>query len=207
MSPKEKAEKIRLILEDLYPEVPIPLDHKDAYTLLVAMILSAQCSDIRVNKITPALFEKADNPYDMVKLGAQKIKDIIHPCGLSSTKSQSIWKLSQVLINKYEGKIPNTLENLESLPGVGHKTSSAMMIHIFKKPAFPVDTHIHRLAKRWGLSNGKNVKKTEADLKKVFPKKLWSKLHLQIVYFGREQCPAKKHDPQKCPICSWASDQ
>lgn len=200
-----KADKVRhiiAILEDLYPETPIPLDHKDAYTLLVAVVLSAQCTDERVNQITPLLFARADNPYDMVKLSVEEIKEIIRPCGLSPMKSKGIYGLSEIIINKHNGEVPSTFEELEALPAVGHKTASVVMSQAFGYPAFPVDTHIHRLAYRWGLSTGKSVEQTEKDLKRLTPKELWNKLHLQIIFFGREYCPARGHNPETCPICS-----
>ncbi|MCC6818058.1 MAG: endonuclease III [Bacteroidia bacterium] len=202
MKKKEKLEFILNTLENLYPEVPIPLDHKDAYTLLIAVLLSAQCTDVRVNTITPTLFAEADNPKDMVKLSVEQIRDIIKPCGLSPAKSKAIFGLSEILNAKYKGQVPATFEALEELPGVGHKTASVVMSQAFGFPAFPVDTHIHRLAERWGLSNGKNVEQTEKDLKRLIPQNLWNKAHLQIIYFGREYCPARGHDPLKCPICS-----
>lgn len=190
------------ILDDLYPTTPIPLDHKDPYTLLVAVLLSAQCTDERVNKVTPDLFELADNPFDMARQEVDDIKAIIRPCGLSPRKSKAISDLSQILIEEYEGTVPESFSALEALPGVGHKTASVVMSQAFGVPAFPVDTHIHRLAYRWGLSTGKNVVKTEADLKRLFPRESWNKLHLQIIFFGREYCPARGHKPEECPICS-----
>lgn len=199
---KEKAEAIQQILEDLYPETPIPLDHTSPYTLLVAVLLSAQCTDERVNKVTPALFELADNPFDMAKQKVEDIKAIIRPCGLSPRKSQAIYDLSNILIEKYDGEVPQSFEALEELPGVGHKTASVVMSQAFGVPAFPVDTHIHRLAYRWTLSTGKNVDKTEKDLKRIFPEEVWNKLHLQIIFFGREYCPARGHKIEECPICS-----
>jgi endonuclease III len=199
---KDKATQIATILEELYPETPIPLDHKDAYTLLISVLLSAQCTDVRVNQVTPFLFEKADNPYKMIQLEVSEIRDIIKPCGLSPRKSQAIFDLSHILIDKYKGEVPNTFEALEELPCVGHKTASVVMSQWFGVPAMPVDTHIFRLATRWGLSDGKNVEKTEADLKDLFPKKIWNKLHLQIIFFGREYCPARGHVAETCPICS-----
>ena len=202
MRKKDKAAQIAAILEELYPTTPIPLEHKDAYTLLISVLLSAQCTDVRVNQVTPFLFKKADNPFKMIELEVEEIKAIIRPCGLSPRKSQAIFDLSHILINKYKGEVPNTFEALEELPGVGHKTASVVMSQWFGVPAMPVDTHIHRLAVRWGLSEGKNVVQTEMDLKAVFPKKLWNKLHLQIIFFGREYCPARGHDAEKCPICS-----
>lgn len=198
----ERAIEIAKILEDLFPEVPVPLDHKDPYTLLIAVLLSAQCTDERVNQITPKLFELADNPFDMANQDVNEIKDIIRPCGLSPRKSKAISELSKILVEKYFGKVPEDMEALESLPGVGHKTASVVMSQAFGHPAFPVDTHIHRLAYRWCLSTGKNVEKTEKDLKKIFPEEIWNKLHLQIIFFGRKYCPARGHDPNKCPICS-----
>jgi endonuclease III len=199
---QEKATAIAVILEALYPEVPIPLDHKDHYSLLVAVLLSAQCTDVRVNQVTPFLFEKADNPYDMVKLSVEEIREIIKPCGLSPKKSKAIFELSHILIEQHGGSVPEDWAALEALPGVGHKTASVVMSQGFGHPAFPVDTHIHRLATRWGLTNGKNVETTEKDLKNLFPKETWNKLHLQIIFFGREYCPARGHDAGKCPICS-----
>lgn len=190
------------ILEELYPTTPIPLDHKDPYTLLVAVLLSAQCTDERVNQVTPDLFELADNPFEMARQRVEDIKAIIRPCGLSPRKSKAISDLSNILVEEYDGKVPESFSALEELPGVGHKTASVVMSQAFGVPAFPVDTHIHRLAFRWGLSTGKNVVKTEKDLKRLFPKESWNKLHLQIIFFGREYCPARGHDPRKCPICS-----
>lgn len=202
MTMKQKATKIARILDELYPDTPIPLRHDDAYTLLVAVVLSAQCTDARVNQITPALFARADNPADMIKLPVEEIREIIKPCGLSPSKSKAIWGLSKILVEQYGGQVPQSFEALEALPGVGHKTASVVMSQAFGVPAFPVDTHIHRLAARWGLSDGKNVEKTERDLKAIFPEKTWNKLHLQIIYFGREYCPARGHKPEECPICS-----
>ena len=195
-----KKERIRFIIEELekkYPKVPIPLDHKDPYTLLIAVLLSAQCTDVRVNKITPILFKRADNPYDMVKMSVEEIKDIIRPCGLSPMKSNGIYGLSKILIDKHKGKVPANFELLEQLPAVGHKTASVVMSQAFNIPAFPVDTHIHRLLYRWKISTGKNVKKTEEDAKKVFPIELWNKLHLQIIWYGREYSPARGWDINK----------
>lgn len=202
ISRQEKANIIVEMLENLYPETPVPLDHKDPYTLLVAVLLSAQCTDERVNKVTPHLFELADNPFDMSKQTVEDIKQIIRPCGLSPRKSKAIYDLSHILLEKYDGEVPQSFEALEELPGVGHKTASVVMSQAFGVPAFPVDTHIHRLAWRWTLSTGKNVEKTERDLKKLFPRDLWNKLHLQIIFFGREFCPARGHNPFECPICS-----
>ena len=199
---KEKAAFVHETLERLYPTTPIPLDHQDPFTLLVAVLLSAQCTDARVNTVTPHLFEAADNPFDMVQLDVDHIKGIIRPCGLSPRKSKAIHNLSQILIDKYDGEVPKSFEALEELPGVGHKTASVVMAQAFGVPAFPVDTHIHRLAYRWTLSTGKNVDKTEKDLKRLFPEESWNKLHLQIIFFGREYCPARGHNPSECPICS-----
>src|SRR6056300_1192128 len=199
-----KADKVRhiiAILEDLYPETPIPLDHKDPYTLLVAVVLSAQCTDERVNQITPLLFARADNPYDMVKLSVEEIKDIIRPCGLSPMKSKGIYGLSEIIINKHKGEVPSTFEELEALPGVGHKTASVVMSQAFNYPAFPVDTHIHRLAQRWKLTSGKSVVQTERDLKRHFAKERWNALHLQIIYYGREHCSARSCFGLECQIC------
>ena len=196
------AKAIQKILDQLFPETPIPLKHTDPYTLLIAVLLSAQCTDERVNKVTPLLFAKASTPQEMIRLSIAEITEIIHPCGLKNTKAKAIWNLSKILIEKHHGKVPASFEALEALPGVGHKTASVVMSQAFKHPAFPVDTHIHRLAKRWGLSSGKSVEQTEEDLKKLFPKKSWNKLHLQIIYFARKYCPARGHDPKKCPICS-----
>ena len=203
MTEKEKkVNDIMHILEELYPRTPVPLDHKDAYTLLIAVLLSAQCTDKKVNEITPLLFERADNPWDMVNMTIEEIKEIIRPCGLSPAKSKAIYNLSQILIDKYNAEVPEDMDALETLPGVGHKTASVVMAQAFGHPAFPVDTHIHRLAYRWKLSNGKNVTQTEKDLKRLFPKDKWNKLHLQIIFYGREYCPAKRHDPNECMICS-----
>ena len=198
----EKVKDIIRILEKLYPDPPIPLHHKDAYTLLVSVLLSAQCTDERVNKTTPFLFARADNPFDMVKMSPEEIREIIKPCGLSPMKSKGIYGLSQILIEKYNGEVPDTFEALEALPAVGHKTASVVMTQWFGKPAFPVDTHIHRLAHRWGLSNGKSVEQTEKDLKRLIPENKWNTAHLQMIYFGREYCPARGHVWQDCPICS-----
>ncbi len=197
MTKKERVDFVINTLEELYPETPIPLNHKDTYTLLIAVLLSAQCTDARVNKITPLLFAEADNPYDMVKLGLDRIADIIRPCGLTPMKSKGIYGLSQILIDKYNGEVPNDIEALETLPAVGHKTASVVMSQGFGVPAFPVDTHIHRLMYRWNLSNGKSVQQTEKDAKRLFPKELWNKLHLQIIYYGREYSPARGWDINK----------
>ncbi|MCQ2092881.1 MAG: endonuclease III [Fibrobacter sp.] len=201
----KRTEKIAFInqkLDELFPNPPIPLNFKDPYTLLVAVALSAQCTDARVNVVTKELFKVADTPAKMVALGVEKIAEYIKTCGLYQNKSKNIFKLSQILVEKYNGEVPRTFEELEALPGVGHKTASVMMIHAFKTPAFPVDTHIHRLAARWGLSDGSTVEKTEADLKKIFPPEDWEKKHLQIILFGRTYCKAMGHKPEHCPICS-----
>ncbi len=202
LSAKEKAPLISDILESLYPETPVPLDHKDPYTLLVAVLLSAQCTDVRVNLTTPALFALADNPFDMMHQDVLQVQEIIRPCGLSPRKSKAIVELSKMLVEKYDGVVPADFNKLEEFPGVGHKTASVVMAQAFGVPAFPVDTHIHRLAYRWTLSTGKSVEKTEKDLKRLFPKEKWNKLHLQIILFGREYCSARQHDPKQCPICS-----
>jgi endonuclease-3 len=197
MTKKEKAQYIMTELEKLYPEVPVPLDHKDPYTLLIAVLLSAQCTDVRVNKITPALFALADNPFDMIKLTVEEIRAIIRPCGLSPRKSAAIHELSHILIAKYNGDVPNDLDLLEELPGVGHKTASVVVAQAYGVPAFPVDTHIHRLLIRWGITKGKNVVETEKDAKKVFPRDLWNKLHLQIIFYGREYSPSRSPKLEK----------
>ena len=197
MTKKEKADFVRDTLEELYPVVPVALDHTDPYTLLVAVLLSAQCTDKRVNLVTPQLFALASNPYDMVKLSVEEIKEIIRPCGLSPAKSKGIYGLSEKLINEQNGEVPADMDYLETLPGVGHKTASVVMSQAFGVPAFPVDTHIHRLMTRWGLTTGKNVTKTEADAKRLFPEESWNKLHLQIIYYGREYSPARGMDLRK----------
>lgn len=200
-----KKEKVQFVMDELqkrYPNPPVPLNHKDPYTLLISVLLSAQCTDERVNKITPLLFAQADNPYDMVKLTQQDIQQIIRPCGLSPMKSKGIYGLSHILIDKYNGEVPADMNQLEELPAVGHKTASVVMSQAFGVPAFPVDTHIHRLMYRWTLTNGKNVAQTEKDAKRLFPESTWNDLHLQIIYFGREFCPARGHNPLECPICS-----
>jgi endonuclease-3 len=191
MTKKEKAKYIIDELEKLYPETPVPLDHSDAYTLLISVLLSAQCTDVRVNQITPLLFARANNPFDMIKLSIEEIKEIIRPCGLSPMKSKGIYGLSHILIDKYGGEVPQSFEALEELPAVGHKTASVVMSQAFGVPAFPVDTHIHRLLIRWGITGGKNVVETEKDAKKIFPRELWNKLHLQIIFYGREYSPAR----------------
>lgn len=201
MNKKDKVEFVITKLEELYPVIPIPLDHKDAYTLLVAVLLSAQCTDVRVNQVTPALWDLADNPFEMAKQAVEDIKAIIRPCGLSPQKSKAISVLSSMLVEKYNGEVPQSFEQLEELPGVGHKTASVVMSQAFGVPAFPVDTHIHRLMYRWNLTNGKNVVQTEKDAKRLFPEDLWNRLHLQIIFFGREYCPARSHKVETCPIC------
>jgi endonuclease-3 len=202
MTKKEKVRDIITILNQLYPHPQAPLKHKDAYTLLISVLLSAQCTDERVNKTTPGLFSRADNPWDMVKLSVDEIREIIKPCGLSPMKSKGIHGLSKILIDRYDGQVPNTFDDLESLPAVGHKTASVVMTQWFGIPSFPVDTHIHRLAYRWGLSTGKRVEQTEKDLKRLVPREEWSHMHLQMIYFGREYCPARRHRWTACPICS-----
>ena len=200
-----KSERVALILErlqELYPNPPIPLHHTDTYTLLVAVLLSAQCTDERVNQVTPALWKLADNPFAMAKVPVDDIQKIIRPCGLSPQKSKAISKLSQILVEKYDGEVPTDMAALEELPGVGHKTASVVMAQAFGEPAFPVDTHIHRLAQRWGLTSGKNVVQTERDLKRLFPRDKWNSLHLQIIYYGREYCSARGCDGTRCPICT-----
>ena len=205
MKRSEKAERIAKLLDELYPLPPVPLEHVDPYTLLIAVLLSAQCTDKRVNEVTPQLFARASTPEEMLGLSVPQIRAIIKPCGLSPAKSKNIRALSKILVEKHSGRVPRSFEELEALPGVGHKTASVVMAQAFGVPAFPVDTHIHRLAARWGLSSGKNVEQTEADLKKLFAPEDWGKVHLQIIYFGREHCPARAHDLERCPICSWAA--
>ena len=202
MNKEERFIYINKELEKLYPETPIPLDHHSNYTLLVAVLLSAQCTDVRVNQVTPELFSLADNPFDMALIKPSKIRKIIKPCGLSPKKSKAIAELSKILCNEHEGEVPESFEALEALPGVGHKTASVVMSQGFNHPAFPVDTHIHRLAQRWRLSKGKNVKQTEKDLKKGFPMDDWNRLHLRIIYYGREHCTARGCDGRVCFICS-----
>lgn len=201
----KKAERVQFILDTLeqyYPETPIPLNHTNAYTLLVSVLLSAQCTDERVNQITPLLFEKANNPADMLKLSVEEIQQIIRPCGLSPMKSKGIYGLSQMIMELHNGEVPASFEALEAMPGVGHKTASVVMSQAFGVPAFPVDTHIHRLAYRWRLSAAKSVEETERDLKRLIPKDRWNKAHLQIIFMGREFCPARGHIIEKCPVCS-----
>ena len=204
----KKSEKVQFVLdtlEELYPTVGVPLDHKDEYTLLVAVLLSAQSTDKKVNEITPILFEKADTPKKMILLSIDEIREIIKPIGLSPQKSKAIWNLSHILIEKFDSTVPDNFEDLESLPGVGHKTASVVMAQAFNVPAFPVDTHIHRLMKRWGLSSGKSIDQTEKDCKRLFPKEKWNKLHLQIIFYGREYSPARGFNPLNSPIDSFLS--
>jgi endonuclease-3 len=205
MKRAEKAEKIRTLLEELYPEVPVPLDHRDPFTLLVAVVLSAQSTDKKVNQITPALFAEGPDPARMAALPVDRIRELIREIGLAPTKAKNVKALSQQLLERHAGQVPQSFEELEALPGVGHKTASVVMAQAFGVPAFPVDTHIHRLAARWGLSSGKNVATTERDLKRAFPRESWNRLHLQIIFFGREHCPARSHDLSACPICGWAA--
>lgn len=201
MTRQQRADLVRARLQALYPDPPIPLDHEDPYTLLIAVLLSAQCTDLRVNKVTPALFALADRPEKMVKVPVEKIREIIRPCGLSPRKSQAIAALSRILVSEYGGQVPEDMDQLEALPGVGHKTASVVMSQAFGHPAFPVDTHIHRLAQRWGLTRGKNVAQTESDLKKLFPSDCWNDLHLQIIFYGREFCTARGCDGTVCELC------
>jgi endonuclease-3 len=204
---EEKARRIQLQFDELYPELVAPLRHEDPYTLLIAVLLSAQCTDVRVNQVTPKLFARAATPRAMLKLSVEEIREIIRPCGLSPSKAKAIAELSRVLVDDYDGQVPKTFEALEALRGVGHKTASVVMVQAFGIPALPVDTHIHRLAARWGLSQGKNVEQTERDLKKLFARETWGRVHLQFIYFGREYCPARGHDLGACPICSWAASK
>jgi len=199
----EKAKRIGAILDELYPLPPIPLAHEDPFTLLVAVVLSAQTTDAQVNKVTPALFAKAKTPRAMAKLSVDEILGAIRSCGLAPGKAKNIKRLAEILVEEHGGKVPDDMESLEKLPGVGHKTASVVMTQAFGKPAFPVDTHIHRLAHRWGLSNGKSVEQTERDLKKLFPESEWGRRHLQMIYFGREYCPARGHEKAACPVCKW----
>ena len=205
MKRMEKAERIQSMLEELYPETPVPLDHESPFQLLVAVLMSAQTTDLKVNQVTPALFKQGPTPEKMAQLDVATIQSLIREVGLAPTKAKNIRRLSELLIERHQGNIPNTFDELEALPGVGHKTAGVVLAQAFNIPAFPVDTHIHRLAARWGLSNGKNVDQTEKDLKAVFPKDAWNNLHLQIIFFGREYCPARFHDLSQCPICSWAA--
>jgi endonuclease-3 len=201
MLKQERARHIDRRLAELYPETPIPLDHKDAYTLLVAVLLSAQCTDVRVNQVTPALFNLADNPRDMMRVPVEQIREVIRPCGLSPRKSAAISELSKIIVEQHGGEVPADFTALEALPGVGHKTASVVMAQAFGVPAFPVDTHIHRLAKRWKLSPGKNVEQVERDLKKLFPRESWNALHLRIIFYGREHCTARGCDGKSCLLC------
>ena len=203
MNKKQKVQKIQTMLSEYYPNPGVPLDHSDPYTLLVAVMLSAQTTDKKVNEVTPGLFALANNPKDMSEQSVADIKEKIKYIGLSNNKAKNLKKLSTIIYEKHNGIVPDNYEDLEALPGVGHKTASVVMSQAFGHPAFPVDTHIHRLAYRWGLSNGKNVVQTEKDLKRLFPKELWNDLHIQIILFGREHCPARGHKPEECPICSW----
>jgi len=207
MKRAEKARRIQEILDELYPDPPIPLEHNDAFTLLVAVLLSAQCTDVRVNLVTPDLFKRAPNSKAMSKMSDKDILPFIKSCGLAPQKSRALSRLAKIIEDEYNGRVPDTFKDLEKLPGVGHKTASVVMSQAFGFPAFPVDTHIHRLAGRWGLSRGKTVERTERDLKQIFPEMKWNKLHLQIIYFGREYCPARGHDLTQCQICKWAATQ
>jgi endonuclease-3 len=207
MKKRDKAFRIGEILDGLYPEPPIPLAHRDPFTLLVAVVLSAQTTDVQVNKVTPALFARAPTPEKLASMSESEILAIIRSCGLAPGKARNIRKLAQTIVDEHGGRVPNDIEALEKLPGVGHKTASVVVSQAFGEPAFAVDTHIHRLAARWGLSSGKNVEQTERDLKKLFPRDEWTKRHLQMIYFGREHCPARSHDSETCPICSWAASK
>jgi endonuclease-3 len=204
---QDKADRIGKILDELYPEPPIPLDHQDPYTLLVSVMLSAQTTDKKVNEVTPALFAEAPDPKSMAALPVERILGHIRTVGLAPTKAKNLKRMAEQLLDRHGGEVPADIDALEELPGVGHKTASVVMCQAFGQPAFPVDTHIHRLAARWGLSDGKNVVKTEADLKKLFPEDTWIRRHLQIIYFGREHCPARGHDLSQCPICGWAASK
>ena len=205
MKRKEKAERIQAMLEELYPEIPVPLDHETPFQLLIAVLMSAQTTDLKVNQVTPELFKQGPTPEKMASLEVAHIQSMIREVGLAPTKAKNIKRLSELLLERHDGEIPSTFEELEDLPGVGHKTAGVVLAQAFGIPAFPIDTHIHRLAARWGLSNGRNVDQTEKDLKAVFPKNAWNDLHLQIIFFGREYCPARYHDLSQCPICSWAA--
>ncbi len=205
MKRADKAIRIVEMLEELYPETPVPLDHTNTFELLVAVLMSAQTTDLKVNEVTPALFAKANTPEQMSKLPVQTILEDIRQVGLAPTKAKNIRRLSELLVERHDGVIPDSFEALEALPGVGHKTAGVVLAQAFGIPAFPIDTHIHRLAARWGLSKGTTVERTERDLKAIFPKALWNKLHLQIIFFGREYCPARNHDLTQCPICSWTA--
>ena len=205
MKRREKAERIQKMLEELYPEIPVPLDHETPFQLLIAVLMSAQTTDLKVNQVTPELFKQGPTPEKMASLEVAHIQSMIREVGLAPTKAKNIKRLSELLLERHDGEIPSTFEELEDLPGVGHKTAGVVLAQAFGIPAFPIDTHIHRLAARWGLSNGRNVDQTEKDLKAVFPKNAWNDLHLQIIFFGREYCPARYHDLSQCPICSWAA--
>jgi endonuclease-3 len=205
MTRAEKVERIRKTLADLYPLPPIPLRHEDPYTLLVAVVLSAQCTDVRVNAVTPRLFARASTPEAMAALSVRDIERIIRPCGLAPAKARHLRGLSRILVDRHGGRVPASFDELEALPGVGHKTASVVMVQAFGQPALPVDTHIHRLAARWGLSSGRNVAETERDLKRLFPAEAWGTIHLQLIYFGREHCPARGHEAARCAICAWAA--
>ncbi|MEC7168235.1 MAG: endonuclease III [Candidatus Thermoplasmatota archaeon] len=205
MKRKEKAERIQKMLEELYPETPVPLDHETPFQLLVAVLMSAQTTDLKVNQVTPELFNQGPTPEKMALLEVSQIQSLIREVGLAPTKAKNIKRLSELLLERHQGEIPNTFEDLEALPGVGHKTAGVVLAQAFGIPAFPVDTHIQRLMYRWTLSTGKNVVQTERDAKRLFPRELWNKLHLQIIFFGREYCPARYHDLSQCPICSWAA--
>lgn len=203
----DKAERIAAVLDELYPDVPIPLSHADPFTLLVAVVLSAQTTDKKVNQVTPALFARAGSPEALAALPVEEIQALIREVGLAPQKARAVSGLSRIIAEEHAGRVPDSFEALEALPGVGHKTASVVMSQAFGQPAFPVDTHIHRLAARWGLSDGSNVARTERDLKRAFPRDRWNRLHLQIIYFGREHCPARFHDMEACPICSWAASK
>jgi endonuclease-3 len=207
MTRQEKARRIANVLDELHPSVDIPLDHRDPFTLLVAVVLSAQTTDKLVNEVTPALFARAATPERMAALPVEEIHGLIRRIGLANTKAKNLKRLSELLIERHGGEVPRTLEELEALPGVGHKTASVVLTQAFETPAFPVDTHIHRLATRWGLTSGRNVEQTEHDLKRLFPEETWGKRHLQIIYFGRQHCPALYHDLDACPVCSWAASK
>ncbi len=204
MKRPELAQRIQAILDEHFPAPPIPLDHADPFSLLIAVLLSAQCTDVRVNQVTPILFARANTPHTMLQVPVAEIQAIVRPCGLSPQKAKAIAGLSKILLEEHNGEVPTNLEALERLPGVGHKTASVVMAQAFGVPAFPIDTHIHRLAWRWGLSSGRSVEQTERDLVRTFPREHWNKLHLQIIHFGRAFCPAMRHVPAQCPICSWA---
>lgn len=207
MQKADKAQRLLRELDEFFPTVPIPLDHRDAFTLLVAVMLSAQTTDKKVNQVTPALFKRASTPKKMAALDVETIRELIREIGLAPTKAKNLKRMSEQLLERHGGEVPADMDALEALPGVGHKTASVVMSQAFGVPAFPIDTHIHRLAARWGLSDGKSVEKTERDLKRLFPQETWNKLHLQIIYFGRQYCPARHHDLSQCPICSWAASK